>query len=100
MMLLTIVSIEDEKWSDTVVALLAEQFVRVEDGDNDYIAVVMNARLCHHDMFFGTQDKGIHFPNNFAEEAQDVLDAFRRVEAVRNQKNAEQANAVMPKHAK
>ena len=54
MTFLVLASIEDVKWNYVVVVLLVVHSVRVEDGDNNYIAVVINAQLYYCDLCSNT----------------------------------------------
>ena len=54
MMLLALAAIDDNKWSDVVAALQMVHLVRVGDGEDNFIAVVMNTRLYNHELCCGT----------------------------------------------
>ena len=47
MTLLALTSTTDERWANTLAALLAVHPIRPGEGEDDYIAVVLNAKLCH-----------------------------------------------------
>ena len=49
----------DDNWIDVVAALLSVYPILVDDGEDNYIVVVLNAKLCHHKMCAGAQDKGV-----------------------------------------
>jgi hypothetical protein len=79
----------DSIWDDAVVALIAVHPVVEGDGEDDHIAVIMNAKLCHHACCAGANDKGMQFASGFAEEAEDVVFAFRDVNSQRMRVNRE-----------
>lgn len=89
MTLLKISAIEDDSWPDAVAILLAVHPEREGAGDDDFIVGVLNAKLCHHDLCAGAQDKGVQFSNGFAEEGEDVLDAFMTVEVEKDRINSQ-----------
>jgi hypothetical protein len=66
----------DSIWDDAIVALIAVHLVVEGDGEDDHIAVIMNAKLCHHACCTGANDKGMQFASGFAEEAEDMVFAF------------------------
>jgi hypothetical protein len=76
-------------WDDAVVALIAVHPVVEGDGEDDHIAVIMNAKLCHHACCAGANDKGMQFASGFAEEAKDVVFAFRDVNSQNMRVNRE-----------
>ena len=88
----------DKKWIHAVAAFFAIHLVQVGEKEDDYIGMVLIAKLCHHNLCFGTQDKGIQFFNNFANEEEDVLDAFRIVEVTWDQKNNGPTKGAMLKY--
>ena len=63
--------------------------IRAEDGEDDYVAVVLDATLCHMEMCAGAQERGLQFPEGFAEDCEEVLVAFSSVEAAMEQVNKE-----------
>ena len=69
-----------------IATFLGVHPVRVEKWEDNYIAVVMNTKLCHHEICIGVHNTNIQFPNRFAKEEEDVLNAFRIVEAKRDKK--------------
>jgi hypothetical protein len=79
----------DSIWDDAVVALIAVHPVVEGDGEDDHIAVIMNAKLCHHACCAGANDKGMQFASGFAEEAEDVVFAFRDVNSQKMRVNRE-----------
>ena len=50
MTLLALKSIVDNKWIVAVAAPLALHPIPMEEGGDDYIAVVLNPKLCHNKM--------------------------------------------------
>ena len=50
--------------------------IKAGDGDDDYIAVVMDATMCHMDLYAGAQERGLQFADGYAEDGDDVLVAF------------------------
>ena len=50
--------------------------------------------MCHMELYAGAQEKGLQFPNRFADESEDVIDAFKTVEATIEQVSKERAEAV------
>uniref|UniRef100_A0A7I4DF76 Uncharacterized protein n=1 Tax=Physcomitrium patens TaxID=3218 RepID=A0A7I4DF76_PHYPA len=97
MTLLNLKSVEDDVVPNAVAALLEVYPVRVGEGEDDYIAVVLDASLCHHELCLGEHDKDVQFSNGFAEEQEDVLDAFLTVEAERDRVNAAYGEEHKPK---
>jgi hypothetical protein len=79
----------DSIWDDAVVALVVVHPVVEGDGEDDHIAVIMNAKLCHHACCAGANDKGMQFASGFAEEAKDVVFAFRDVNSQKMRVNRE-----------
>jgi hypothetical protein len=79
----------DSIWDDAVVALIAIHPVVEGDGEDDHIAVIMNAKLCHHACCAGANDKGMQFASGFAEEAEDVVFAFQDVNSQKMRVNRE-----------
>ena len=66
--------------------------IRAGDGEDDYVAVVLDARLCHMEMCAGAQERGLQFPKGFAKDCDKVLVAFSSVEASMEQVNKECAD--------
>ena len=80
-------------WPDVLVALVAVHPIRPSDGDDDYIAVVLDVTMCNMELCVGAQERGLQFLNGFAKECDDVLVAFSIVEAARDQVMKERAEA-------
>ena len=94
MTLLAMSEVKDKLFPFALVALLAVHPIRPGDGDDDYIAVVLDATMCHMDLCAGAQDRGLQFANGYAKDGDDVLVAFGIVEAARDQVIKERADAV------
>ena len=88
MTLLQLTPVEDETWPDAIATLLAVHPIREGEGEDDFIAVVFDARLCHHNLCIGSHDRGVQFPFGFAGECEDVLESFLMVVAARDKVNA------------
>ena len=67
--------------------------IRAEDGEDDYIAVVLDTTLCHMEMCAGAQGRGLQFPKGYADDCDNVIVAFTTVEATMEQVNKERAEA-------
>ena len=67
--------------------------IRAGDGRDDYVAVVLDATLCHMEMCAGAQERGLQFPEGFVEDCDEVIVAFSSVEASMEQVNKERAEA-------
>ena len=74
---------------DTLTALLAMHLIRPCDGEDEYIVVVLDAKLCHMELFAAAQDKGLQFPSGFVDDNEDVLITYTTVEAAMEQVNKE-----------
>ena len=74
--------------------------IRPGKGEDDYIAVVLDAKFCHMELCAGAQDKGLQFPNGFADDDADVIYAYTIVEAAMDQVNKERLQAVSNKWAR
>ena len=93
MTLLALSEVTNKLFPFTFVVLLAVHPIRPGDGDDDYIAVVLDATMCHMKLCAGAQERGLQFPNGYAEDGDDVLVAFGTVEAAKDQVIKEQAKA-------
>ena len=93
MNLLAMSEVKDEVFAFALVAFLAVHPIKAGDGDDDYIAVVMDATMCHMDLCAGVQERGLQFADGYAEDHDDVLVAFRTVEVARDQAIKERAEA-------
>ena len=93
MTLLAMSEVTDELFAFALVALLAVHPIRPGDGNDNYIAVVLNATMCHMDLCAGAQERGLQFADGYAEDGEDVLVAFVTVEAARDQVIKERAEA-------
>ena len=93
MTLLVMSEVKDEVFAFALVALLAVHPIKAGDGDDDYIAVVMDATLCHMDLCANAQERGLQFADGYVEDGDDVLVAFSTVEVARDQVIKERAEA-------
>ena len=93
MTLLVLREVQDEFFPFALAALVAVHPIRAEDGENDYVAVVFDATLCHMEMCAGAQERGLQFPKGFAEDCEEVIVAFSSVEASMERVNKERAEA-------
>ena len=85
MTLLAMSEVTDELFPFALVALLAVHPIRPGDGDDDYIAVVLDTTMCHMELCAGTQERGLQFADGYAVDGDDVLVAFGAVEAAKDQ---------------
>ena len=93
MTLLALRKVKDEFFMFVVAALVAVHPIRAGDGEDDYVAVVLDATLCHMEMCAGAQERGLQFPEGFAEDCEEVLVAFSSIEAAMEQVNKARAEA-------
>ena len=93
MTLLALISTIDEKWANALAALLVVHPIRPGKGEDDYIIVVLDAKFCHMELCVGAQDKGLQFPNGFADDDEDVIYAYTTVEATMDQVSKEHLQA-------
>ena len=93
MTLLALREVQDEFFRFALAALVAVHSIQAGDGEDDYVAVVLDATLCHMEMCAGAQERGFQFPEGFAEDCEEVLVAFSSVEASMEQVNKECAEA-------
>ena len=93
MTFLALREVQDEFFPFALAALIAVHPIRAGDGEDDYVAVVLNATLCHMEMCAGAQERGLQFPKGFAEDCEEVIVAFSSVEASMEQVNKERAEA-------
>ena len=91
MTLLPLREVKDEFFAFAVAALVAVHPIRAGDGEDDYVAVVLDATLCHMEMCADAQERGLQFPEGFAEDCEEVLVAFSSVEAAMEQVNKKRA---------
>ena len=89
MTLLALNSTPDERWENALAALLAVHPIRAGEGEDDYIAVMLDAKFCHMELCAGAQDKGLQFSNGYADDEEDVINAYQAVEAAMEQVNKE-----------
>ena len=81
MILLALTPVEEETWPNALAALVVVHPFRPGKREDDYIAVVLDATMCHMELYAGAQDRGLQFPDGFADDGEDVIDAFKIVEA-------------------
>ena len=93
MTLLAMSEVTDELFAFALVALLMVHPIRPGDGDDDYIAVILDTTMCHMDLCAGAQERGLQFADGYAEDGKDVLVAFGTVEAARDQVIKDRAEA-------
>ena len=91
MTLLTLREVKDEFFAFAIAALVAVHPIWAGDGEDDYVAVVLDATLCHMEMCAGAQERGLQFLEGFAKDCEEVLVAFSFVEAAMEQVNKERA---------
>ena len=89
MTLLALREVKDEFFAFAVAALVVVHQIRAGDGEDDYVAVLLAATLCHMEMCAGAQERGLQFPEGFAEDCEEILVAFSLVEAAMEQVNKE-----------
>ena len=68
MTLLALKAVHDEFFAFALVALVAVHPIWAGHGEDDYVAVVLDATLCHMEMCSGAQERGLQFPEGFAED--------------------------------
>ena len=93
MTLLALREVEDEFFPFALAALVAVHPIRAGDGEDDYVAVLLDATLCHMEMCAGVHERSLQFPEGFAEDCDEVLVTFSSVEASMEQVNKERAVA-------
>ena len=94
MTLLALTPIYEEMWPHVLATLVVVHLIRPGEGEDDYIIVVLNATMCYMQLYAGAQEKGLQFPNGFANDGEDVIDAFNTMEAPMEQVNKERTKAV------
>ena len=67
MTLLVLTPVDNDIWLDAMAALVVVHSIRPGDGDDDYIAVVLDATLCHMELCVGAQERGLQFHEGFAD---------------------------------
>ena len=93
MTLLALREVQDDFWPFALATFVAVHLIRAGDGEDDYVAVVFDATLCHMEMCAGAQERGLQFPEGFVEDCDEVIIAFSSVEASMEQVNKECAEA-------
>ena len=94
MTLLALREVKDDFWPFALATLVAVHPIGAGDGEDDYVAVMLDATLCHMEMCARAQERGLQFPKGFAEDCEEVIVAFTTVEASMDQVNKERAKAV------
>ena len=89
--LLAFREVKDDFWPFALAAFVAVHPIRGGDGEDDYVAVVLDATLCHMEMCAGTQERGLRFPEGFVEDCDEVIVTFTTVEASMDQVNKKRA---------
>ena len=59
MTLLALREVKDDFWPFALAALIVVHLIRAGDGEDDYVAVVLEATLCHMEMCTGAQERGL-----------------------------------------
>ena len=59
MTLLALIPIYDETWFDALAALVVVHLIRPGEGEDDFIVVILNATMCHMELYAGAQEKGL-----------------------------------------
>ena len=93
MTLLALSSTPDKRWENALAALLGVHPIWLGKGEDDYIAVVLNAKFCHMELCAGAQDKGLQFPNGYTNDKEDVIYTYTIMEAAMEQVNKERLQA-------
>ena len=57
--LLVLSPINDEIWPDALAALVVVRPIWLGKGDDDYIAVILDATLCHMEKCVDAQERGL-----------------------------------------
>ena len=89
MTLLALTFVYEETWPYALAALVVVHPIGLGEGEDDYIAFVLNATMYHMELCTGAQENGLQFPNGFANDGEDVINAFKIVEATMEQVNKE-----------
>ena len=93
MTLLALKEVQDEFFAFALAAFVAVHPIQAGDKVDDYVVVMLDATLCHMEMCADAQERGLQFPEGFAEDCDEVLVAFSSVEAAMEQVNKERAEA-------
>ena len=91
MTLLALTIDEEEMWPDALATLVVVHTIRRGKGDDNYIPIVLDDTMCHMELYAGAQERGLQFPDRFADDCEDVIVAFKIVEATMEQVNKERA---------
>ena len=79
--------------SNTLIPFFAYSCSDTGDGEVDYIALILDATLCHMEMCASAQERGLQFLEGYVDECDDVIVAFTTMEATMEQVNKEHAEA-------
>ena len=93
MTLLALALVDDGMWPDALAALVAVHPIRPGNGDDNYITIVLDATLYHMELCIGAQERGLQFPEGFADECEDVMIVFNTIKAAIEQVMKERAEA-------
>ena len=91
--LLALREVQDDFSPFASAALIEVHPIRARDGEDDYVAVVLDATLCHMEIYAGAQERGLLFQKGYAEDCNEVIVAFTTVEASMEQVNKEGTEA-------
>ena len=94
MTLLALTPVNEKTWLDALAALVVVYLIRPSKGDDDYIAVILDATVCHMELCASAQERGLQLSEGFADDCEDVIIAFKTVEAAIEQVNKEHAEAM------
>ena len=59
MTLLALTLVYEETWLDALAALVVVHPIRPTEGEDDYITIVLNATMCHIELYADAQEKGL-----------------------------------------
>ena len=93
MTLLALREVKDDFWPFALAALVAMHPIGGGDREDDYVPIVLDATLCHIEMCAEAQERGLQYPEGFAEDCEEVIVAFTTVEASMDQVNKERPEA-------
>ena len=81
MTLLALTLVYEEMWPNSLAALVVVHPIRLGEGEDNYIVVLLNETMCHIELCASAQEKGLQFSNKFANDGEDVINTFKIVEA-------------------
>ena len=94
MTLLALTLVDEEMWPDALAALVVVHPIRLGEGDDDYIAIVLDATLCHMELCASAQERGLQFLEGFVDDCEDIIVVFKTVNAAMEQVNKELSEVV------